>query len=487
MKIKLIFPPGPHKVRSRDYPPIGIAKVAGLLREKGHYVDQDDLQIKAMEHNRRKIFRAQAIDLNLLYDEQRIFRCLGGGKDIPLDKFSDKSLSLTDCQGFDIIGFSILLKEQVLSALLLAKKIKESSKMPIIFGGLAAPQLGSQPYAAMPIAQELLQDAPKENIFQTLGKDELYRQIPDFKGLPLHLYGHRYFGNRLALPYKLDNGCVYKCSFCTYHILENFLVLNPEKIVNEIAAIKKKFKTNLFDFGTATINNNYKKLRELCDLIVDKKLQIKWISYASVSNMDDELLAKMKESGCHMLKYGIESGSDRILRRMGKPFTAERASRVLKMTKANQIYNRINLIAGYPYETDEDIGLTVKFIEENKGWIDLVHHCRFYLLPESQMAIEPEKFGITNVRPDDGVSCSFDEINGLAWEYKKEQMEKSLQTIRKAVYYKIIRSSVFYKMSLSAILPYSLYELVRSAAAKSHLLANVWSNFNGKVYRGAVC
>ena len=487
MKIKLIFPPGPHKVRSKDYPPIGIAKVAGLLREKGHYVDQDDLQIKAMEHNQRKMFRAQAIDLNLLYDNQRIFRYLTGSKDAPIESFSEKSLRLTNYLGFDIMGFSILFKEQVLSALLLAKKIKESSKIPIIFGGLAAPNLTSPSYSTMPIAQELLEDAQKENLFQTLSKDELYRQIPDFNGLPLHLYGHRYFGNRLALPYKLDNGCVYKCSFCTYHILENFLVLDPEKAVNEIAAIKKKHETNIFDFGTATINNNYEKLREFCDLIIDKKLQIEWISYASVSNIDKKILAKVKQSGCHMLKYGIESGSDRVLRRMKKPFISERASQVLKMTKENQIYSRINLIAGYPHETDEDIGLTVKFIEDNKNWIDLVYHCRFYLLPASQMAIEPEKYGVTNVKPLDGISYSFDEINGLAWEDKKEQIERYLQIVRKAVYYKIIRGSVFYKMPLSALLPYSMHELARSVAAKSHLLANIWNNFNGKVYRRAAC
>jgi radical SAM superfamily enzyme YgiQ (UPF0313 family) len=74
----------------------------------------------------------------------------------------------------------------------------------------------------------------------------------------------------------------------------------------------------------------------------------------------------MKEAGCTALQFGIESGSVRRLKRMGKLFSRADAEKVLRLSAQAGINNWVNLIVGFPGETESDFQETVSFVRSNR-------------------------------------------------------------------------------------------------------------------------
>jgi radical SAM superfamily enzyme YgiQ (UPF0313 family) len=94
--------------------------------------------------------------------------------------------------------------------------------------------------------------------------------------------------------------------------------------------------------------------------------------------MGPELLAKMKRAGFHTLNFGMESGSDRILKKMRKLYTAAEAEKVIRDTSAAGINVVLNFVVGFPGEEPEDFRQTLDFIERNRAFIANVapaHEC----------------------------------------------------------------------------------------------------------------
>jgi anaerobic magnesium-protoporphyrin IX monomethyl ester cyclase len=160
-------------------------------------------------------------------------------------------------------------------------------------------------------------------------------------------------------------GCIYNCKFC---ILANsrFLVRSPKNVVKEIKDVYERYGTRDFSFETASINLNRKWLVELCQEIKREKLKILWSAYANAIGIDEELAKLMKDSGCWKLGIGIESGSEKILKKMNKPLRIEDSLKTVKILKKNKIFVYCGFIAGYPGERLNDLVLTIKLLRELK-------------------------------------------------------------------------------------------------------------------------
>jgi len=143
----------------------------------------------------------------------------------------------------------------------------------------------------------------------------------------------------------------------------------------------------------------------------------------------------MKEAGCFLLFFGIDSGSDKILKIMNKGFTSEQASKTLKESSEAGIKNIIFLMPGYPHETVEDIIQTKEFIKKNKRYICSTFIFKFSLTYGSPMYYNPEKFGVTNLRESSNFHFGFvfDECEGLPWEQKQKQQQYSQRQIEKTI------------------------------------------------------
>jgi radical SAM superfamily enzyme YgiQ (UPF0313 family) len=104
-------------------------------------------------------------------------------------------------------------------------------------------------------------------------------------------------------------------------------------------------------------------VRELCDAIVASGAPIWWSCTAHPAHLDREVLADMKRAGCAGIDIGMESADPGMLVRIGKGVTAPRVLDVLAWCRDEGIHCVVNLMFGWPDETDEELDATIAFMD----------------------------------------------------------------------------------------------------------------------------
>ena len=98
--------------------------------------------------------------------------------------------------------------------------------------------------------------------------------------------------------------------------------------------------------------------------MVKDSLDLSWIANGRVDLVDSEALAAMKKAGCHMIKFGVETGSDEILRRYKKGTTAEQARQAFRYAKEVGLDTHAHLVVGGPGESEATLAHTIEFVKE---------------------------------------------------------------------------------------------------------------------------
>jgi radical SAM superfamily enzyme YgiQ (UPF0313 family) len=106
-----------------------------------------------------------------------------------------------------------------------------------------------------------------------------------------------------------------------------------------------------------------KRAKAICDLITENGMNIRWSlgNGTRADRMDEDLLHKMKKSGCAFVAYGLESGDDEILKTIRKGLTVEKALHAFELTRKVGIPFAVNFIIGHPTETYEKAMNTLRF------------------------------------------------------------------------------------------------------------------------------
>ncbi len=202
------------------------------------------------------------------------------------------------------------------------------------------------------------------------GKRELQR---DLDGLPLparHLLDNAIYrspetGNMLTVVHG-NRGCPAHCIYCPAGLLTDYTVRfrSPESVVNELRECVERYGIREFLFHGDTFTINKKWLRELCDRIVDAKLDIHWGCNSRVDTMDDERAQWMKRAGCWVVAFGIEHGDQTLLDKMKKNATVQQAREAVACCKRNGLRVHAFMVIGLPWETEETLETTYRFLQE---------------------------------------------------------------------------------------------------------------------------
>ena len=209
---------------------------------------------------------------------------------------------------------------------------------------------------------------------------------PDFDGFEYEKYLDEmypnmvYFNNHFDYPrpyYILTaRGCPLNCTFCYHTLGRRYRKRDIDKVMEELGWAIKKYKINIICINDDLLSIDKKRLSEFCDkirgLISTFPWEIKWTCQLAVSSVDDEILKKMKESGCNIISYGFESYNQEVLRSMKKPITPEQIDNAIKITIKNRIAIQGNFIFGDVAETIDTAEETLDYWKENcKGQINL--------------------------------------------------------------------------------------------------------------------
>ncbi len=186
--------------------------------------------------------------------------------------------------------------------------------------------------------------------------------FPTFKSFNLDLYKRRN-----SLPLMFGRGCINRCNFCSERLLyKNYKVFSEEIVIEAIRYYIENFNVRWFTFYDSMLNANLMTFERLLDKIIENRFNIVWDAQISIRNeMDERIFYKMKEAGCINLFIGLETGSDSLLKKMGKSFSLQDAIKFFdKLNKANLHYE-LSFIIGYPDETEDEFEETLTFLKNN--------------------------------------------------------------------------------------------------------------------------
>jgi len=164
--------------------------------------------------------------------------------------------------------------------------------------------------------------------------DEL--PFPAFDLLPLERYTSGESKNKKFITILTSRGCPGRCNYCNKQVFgNNCSMRSAENIVREIEFLIKKFGYHEFHIVDDLFTNNRDRIIKFCNLVIQKKLGIKWKcgNGVRVGSVDLELLKLMKKSGCYSLGFGIESGNQTILNNIKKGQTLKQCRDAVRWAK----------------------------------------------------------------------------------------------------------------------------------------------------------
>ncbi len=356
MNTLFINPPGKISFVS---PPLGLLYVAASLKEDGHKVFVIDYNLEKLERRRLSDFikekQIEIVGISIVtpkvYDAIELANCIkkqfpditiiAGGPHATL--MPEELLLKCPAINFVIQGEGEIRMEGLI------KNIKNKEEIKKL-DGIAFWENG-----------QLINNPPKEYL-ENLNTIPLpARDLIDI----LKYSNHLKTSISPATTMMTSRGCPFQCIYCSKPVTGSKLrSLSPENVIKEIESLQKEYGIREIVFYDDSFTLDRERTMKICDLIIQNGIKLAWQCETRVNLVDKELLEKMKQAGCYLIAYGIESGSDRVLKILKKGITVEQVKKAVETTKKAGIRIIGYFMLGIPGETEEEIKQTIKFAKE---------------------------------------------------------------------------------------------------------------------------
>jgi anaerobic magnesium-protoporphyrin IX monomethyl ester cyclase len=163
-----------------------------------------------------------------------------------------------------------------------------------------------------------------------------------------------------------SRGCPYDCVFCSIHVVngKQWRSRSPGNVVDELEQLFNTYRIKQIEFNDDNMTLNKKRMMDICDLIVKRGIDIEWFTPNGVraDTLDEDLLTKMKASGCRKLRIAPESGVQRVVDQViKKKQDLTKVERTVALCKKLGIKVGCFFVIGLIGETKDDIRATIAY------------------------------------------------------------------------------------------------------------------------------
>jgi len=338
--------------------------------------------------------------------------------DIPFEKLDGLFAGqLSNLARHDVVGMSALYATQLPVGLLMAKAVKHfNPKASVLLGGAAFSQMSERDCKALlfpgsPIdgicdgegevtlrefCRFVLGDIKREavpgliyahdgGLARTLPEivkrvDEL--PFPDFDDMDFSAY----HAPAPVYPIQTARGCSWnKCSFCDYNCNydSKYRPRSIDNIMEELKARAPLQKGRAYlSFDDSEIPA--RRAKNIAERLIGEGFSARYFFLARpTKDFTKEILITLKESGCKVICFGVESFNQRIIDLERKGTRVKEARKALKATHKAGIDAYCLYFTGFPTQTAEDIGLEIKALVKNAPYISNLANASFVLLQNS--------------------------------------------------------------------------------------------------------
>ena len=190
-------------------------------------------------------------------------------------------------------------------------------------------------------------------------------QTPDGLRPARHLFNYaRYIRRGGCGNIQTKRGCVFKCSYCTYPLLEGnrFQLRAAADVVDEIEALHMRYGPHPMFFVDSILNFPHGHVEGICEELLRRKLSVRWSCYATPVKLDANQARLMAGAGCEGIELGSDAVDDAQLERLGKSFNADTVQQANRNCLAAGLRVCHSLIFGAPGETLTSIRNTCRAV-----------------------------------------------------------------------------------------------------------------------------
>lgn len=197
--------------------------------------------------------------------------------------------------------------------------------------------------------------------------DEL--SLPAWDMVPIEKYVHNKFYANRVLTLHTSRGCPWTCEYCYNELVNDrkWRGLSAERTLDQILYVKERYNINGVQFYDDEFDANPRRVTRLFNLLIKEKVGIKF-GHFSVTNIANETRYRLaKEAGCRFIEYGVESGSDRMLRIIRPQQTVELIQNAFAMCQRVGVKSGAMFMIGSPQERRGDVDKTVQLVKSLKA------------------------------------------------------------------------------------------------------------------------
>jgi anaerobic magnesium-protoporphyrin IX monomethyl ester cyclase len=211
--------------------------------------------------------------------------------------------------------------------------------------------------------------------------------------LPMEKYlaqgsAHSYFKEKPFTQIITSRGCPARCTFCALgkHWGALQRKRSPENVLDEMEMLITTYGIREIHFEDDNFTADKERALKIFDGMRERKFAVNWTvpTGMSVYSLDEELLVRMKESGCYSVSLAIENASQDVLTHlMRKPVNIKKVKPLVKKIRELSMDVRGFFILGFPGETQQHIRDTIRYARELE--LDWAYFFIFAPLPGTEI------------------------------------------------------------------------------------------------------
>ena len=397
MKVLLINPPRHNEIladnpafidEERGFnPPLGLLYLAGYLKEKNNYdVFGLDAQVEQLDYNNEFKQRIKENNPDVVGITAMTFTLIDVLKTISLVREVEKELNkkiiivlggphvhLFPEETINLEGVDYLIKGEGEAPFFNLLESLEGRNDLADVKGLVYKKDGQ------------IINNPAGDLIDNL--DEL--PFPDRELLPIEKYNSILSSGKIVTTMFTSRGCPFQCSFCDRpHLGKKFRARTANNVVDEMEeCLKLGIEEILIYDDTFTVDKQ--RTIDVCDEIIKRGLKFVWDIRARVDTVNVEVLKKLKQAGCARIHFGVEAGTEKILKVLNKGINLNQIENAFKEAKKIGIERLGYFMIGSPEETKEDIYKTIEFAKKiNPDYVSITILTPYPATKIYQMALE---------------------------------------------------------------------------------------------------
>jgi len=190
--------------------------------------------------------------------------------------------------------------------------------------------------------------------------------FPAYDLLPIERYSTLSTIRRPYVTFIRSRGCPFQCIFCGVQKMfgRRYRCQSPEKTISDIDLLVKNFGVKEISFRDSDFLINKDNVEKFCQLMIDRHYDLVWTCNARVDMINDKILLLMKKAGCHLVTFGVESGSQEILDQLKKGITVAQIEAAAAAAKKVKMKFTFDIILGGIGETPDSIAETNRLLKK---------------------------------------------------------------------------------------------------------------------------